>query len=89
MKRVVIQTEPHQIVQDDCLAAMRAIPPRTVDAIFTSPPYNVGVKSRSTSDTRSRRDYLDWMEEIAVKFRRLLKPDGAVFPNLGSTSADP
>lgn len=89
MKHVVIQTEPCQIVQGDCLVAMRAMPAGTVDAIVTSPPYNIGVKYRSTADTRPRLEYLDWMEQIAVEFRRLLTPDGAVFLNLGSTSTDP
>lgn len=89
MKDTIIQAELCNIVQDDCLDAMRQMPSGSVDAIVTSPPYNIGVSYRSTDDNKPRVAYLDWMQEIAVEFRRLLKPDGAVFLNLGSTSTDP
>lgn len=54
VKHVVIQIEACQIVQDYCLAAKRAMPAGTVDTIVTSPPYDIGVKYRSTADTRPR-----------------------------------
>lgn len=78
-----------QIVVGDCLAMMRRMPAACVDAIVTSPPYNLGVAYADNDDRLPRDGYLAWMREVAVQMARLLRPDGSLFLNIGATSTDP
>ncbi|KGJ01736.1 hypothetical protein IT41_19370 [Paracoccus halophilus] len=77
------------IIHGDSLTVMRSLPDASVDAIVTSPPYNVGVKCGTCNDNLPRADYLTWMAEHATEFARLLREDGAVFLNLGTSAKDP
>ncbi|WP_236938136.1 site-specific DNA-methyltransferase [Frigidibacter mobilis] len=61
----------------------------SIDAVVTSPPYNIGVAYRSYDDRKPRDIYLAWMEEIAKQIARVLAEDGALFLNLSSTGTDP
>jgi site-specific DNA-methyltransferase (adenine-specific) len=73
----------------DCLEGMRAfIEPEEVDVIITSPPYNIGVSYAQYDDTIPRLDYLDWMEKVAEECRRVLKPAGSFFLNIGQKPTD-
>lgn len=77
------------IIHGDCLTVMRSLPDACMDAVVTSPPYNIGVNYRSYDDNRPREAYLDWMDEVAAEIARLLKDDGSLFLNLGTTGPDP
>ena len=79
----------HAVVQVDCLAALRDLPAESVDVVVTSPPYNIGVAYSSYDDRQPREGYLAWLAKVAVALRRVLKPDGSVFLNVGSTNTDP
>lgn len=57
--------------------------PETVDVCVTSPPYNLGVKYRSYSDTKKEAEYLDFTRNWLTQVKRVLKPDGSLFLNLG------
>lgn len=57
--------------------------------VVTSPPYNIGVEYGSYDDNKGHDEYLDWCEEWAIQVRRVLKPDGSFFLNLGNTSGNP
>lgn len=72
----------------DVLEQLAALPPDSVDVVVTSPPYNIGIAYRSHRDRLPRESYLDWMEQVALALRRVLKPDGALFLNIGATNAD-
>jgi len=61
----------------------------SVSVVVTSPPYNIGVQYRSYDDTRSREDYLTWIESVGREVARVLQPAGSVFLNVGSRPADP
>jgi site-specific DNA-methyltransferase (adenine-specific) len=74
---------------EDCLAGMARLPEASVDAVVTSPPYNLGVKYGAYRDTRDRADYLEWMREVALALRRVLAPGGSLFLNVGGTPQDP
>jgi site-specific DNA-methyltransferase (adenine-specific) len=70
---------------------MRDYDSESIDAVVTSPPYNLGIDyGSSVSDSMSRFDYVnkftvDWMFEV----KRLLKQDGHFFINLGASPANP
>lgn len=63
----------------------------SVDAVVTSPPYNLGVDYGSqVTDKMSRSDYVDkfsvaWMTQV----KRLLRDAGHFFLNLGASPSDP
>ena len=78
-----------EIILDDCLTTLRAMPPASVDVVITSPPYNIGVAYRSYDDRRPRETYLAWLSEIGGQLERVLKEDGSFFLNVGSTNSDP
>lgn len=74
---------------DDCLRGMRQLEAETVDLVVTSPPYNIGVRYGKFSDRQDRGSYLSWCEEWAGEIRRLLRPDGSFFLNVGAAPSNP
>ena len=67
------------IFHQDCIAGMREhLPDACVDVIVTSPPYNIGVAYNTHRDDMPFADYLDWMGELAVECRRVLKDEGYI-----------
>jgi site-specific DNA-methyltransferase (adenine-specific) len=74
---------------EDCIAGMRrCLPDACIDVIVTSPPYNIGTAYNSHDDNMPFDGYLDWMEEVAVECRRVLKDDGSFFFNIGDKASD-
>lgn len=78
-----------RILQIDCLEGLAALPAESVDVCVTSPPYNIGIAYRSYADRLPRDRYLDWMAEVGLAIARVLKPEGSLFLNVGSTGNDP
>jgi len=60
-----------------------------VDAIVTSPPYNINKEYGSYRDNKERKDYLDWLYEIAQLSYLILKDNGSFFLNIGGTPSYP
>jgi site-specific DNA-methyltransferase (adenine-specific) len=73
----------------DCLTLLAELDPESVDVIVTSPPYNIGIPYKSYEDRRPRADYLAWLSQIGVALKRVLKPCGSFFLNVGGTGSDP
>lgn len=73
----------------DCLAGMAALPAESVDLVVTSPPYNLDIAYASYTDDAPRGEFLDWCYAWASELRRVLKPDGAFFLNVGAAPANP
>ncbi len=73
----------------DCVAGMRTLPDESVDLVVTSPPYNLGIGYGSYDDSLASDDYLAWSLEWAGEVKRLLKPDGTFFLNVGAAPANP
>jgi site-specific DNA-methyltransferase (adenine-specific) len=65
------------------------LPEHTIDAIVTSPPYNLGIRYRTYDDTMPRTRYLEWTSEWVRLAARMLAPDGSLFLNVGSKPTDP
>ena len=78
-----------RIFHGDCVPGMRALEKNSVDVVVTSPPYNIGIAYSTYKDKKSSEEFLDWCEQWAQGVRRVLKPDGAFFLNLGNTSTNP
>jgi site-specific DNA-methyltransferase (adenine-specific) len=75
--------------RQDCVKGMSRLPSEHVDLVVTSPPYNLGVRYGKFSDRQDRRSYLRWCREWAGEVRRILKPDGSFFLNVGSAPSNP
>src|SRR3954466_14186296 len=78
-----------ELHQGDCIAGMSRLGDGSVDLIVTSPPYNLGIAYGEFSDRQERGSYLDWCEEWATAARRVLKPDGSLFLNVGAAPSNP
>jgi site-specific DNA-methyltransferase (adenine-specific) len=73
----------------DCVEVLAKLPEQSVDAIITSPPYNLGIRYRTYDDTMPRDEYLRWTETwIAVAASRLNR-EGSFFLNVGAKPTDP
>lgn len=77
------------VLTGDCLIEMKRLEAESIDAIVTSPPYNLGVAYRSYDDTVPRSAYLRWIADVAGAMKRVLKEDGSLFLNMGATNSDP
>jgi len=73
----------------DCVDVLQRLPAGSLDAIVTSPPYNLGVRYRSFDDTMPRSRYLDWTGRWVGLASRALSADGSLFLNVGSKPSDP
>ena len=61
----------------------------SVDAIVTSPPYNLGIRYRSYDDGRPRAEYLRWTDEWIQAAKQALATGGSLFLNVGAKPKDP
>ena len=61
----------------------------SVDLVVTSPPYNLGISYGKYSDRQDRVSYLSWCRDWAKEVRRVLKPDGSFFLNIGAAPSNP
>jgi site-specific DNA-methyltransferase (adenine-specific) len=68
---------------------MKSLEARSVDVVVTSPPYNIGKTYSTYEDNKSPEEFLAWCQEWAQGLRRVLKPDGSFFLNVGNASANP
>src|SRR6266550_2120962 len=77
------------LTAQDCIQGMRSLPNESVDLVVTSPPYNVGVRYNSYVDRKSRDDYLRWALAWTAEIKRVLKPNGSLFLNVGAVPSNP
>ncbi len=70
----------NRIIHGDCETVLQQLPDRSVDLIFTSPPY---------ADQRKRvyggvhpNEYVEWFLPKAAQFQRVLKPEGTFILNI-------
>jgi site-specific DNA-methyltransferase (adenine-specific) len=73
----------------DCVEGMSRLKEVSVDLIVTSPPYNLGIAYGQYSDREERGSYLDWCETWGAAAKRVLKPDGSLFLNVGAAPSNP
>ena len=73
----------------DCVEGVRALPKDSVDLVVTSPPYNLSIKYGTYSDRVDRASYLEWCDLWAADLRRILRPTGSFFLNVGASPSNP
>jgi site-specific DNA-methyltransferase (adenine-specific) len=73
----------------DCVAGMRKLPAESVDLVMTSPPYNIDIAYSKYADDLTRDKYLEWSLTWASEVKRVLKPDGSFFLNVGASPSNP
>jgi len=73
----------------DCVEILAALPARSIDAIVTSPPYNLGIRYRTYDDTLPRDEYLKWTAAWVSGAAGALGNDGALFLNVGAKPTEP
>jgi site-specific DNA-methyltransferase (adenine-specific) len=73
----------------DCVEVLGALEPRSIDAIVTSPPYNLGIRYRTYDDTIPRRTYLKWTGTWVARAAAALAGQGSLFLNVGAKPTDP
>lgn len=78
------------ILEGDCLEQMRALPDACVQCCVTSPPY-FGLRDYQVEGQigleKSHAEYVAKMVGVFREVRRLLKPDGTLWLNLGDSYA--
>lgn len=69
------------IVKGDSLELMKYIPDNSISLVLTDPPYHSTKKKNIAGDTafKKDKDFLDWMNEYAKEWHRILKPNGSVY----------
>src|ERR671910_43986 len=73
----------------DCISGMNeSLQEKSVDVVVTSPPYNIGVNYSSYQDELPRERYLQWMEEVGIAIKRVLRDNGSYFLNIGNKPTD-
>lgn len=77
-----------RIIHGECLTELRSFPDNSVDLVVTSPQYNIGIDYDEGSDRLTWPEYLSNMKDVAIELRRVLKDDGSLFLNVGSTNAE-
>lgn len=79
-KYKVFENEDSVLFGGDCAEVLKTIPSESVSLILTDPPYHTTKKSNIMGDTSFATDeeYLRWMEQIAVEWRRIIKPNGSI-----------
>jgi site-specific DNA-methyltransferase (adenine-specific) len=75
------QTEEAIVACGDSTELLKLIPSESVSLILTDPPYHTTKKKNITNDTAfdSDDDFLSWMKELMLEFRRILKPNGSIY----------
>jgi site-specific DNA-methyltransferase (adenine-specific) len=88
-KLKTISRTKQTVFHGDCLKGLTTLPSNSVDIVITSPPYNIGVKYRTYNDKMEKSHYLEWLHQIFSEVQRILKDDGSLFLNVGSTNNNP
>lgn len=78
---VRVSTSSIVLVEGDSLELLKKIPDQSVSLILTDPPYHTTKKDNIQGDTAFKEDnhYLDWMQQFAEEWKRILKPNGSLF----------
>ena len=82
--------ETNIIYNEDCLAGIRKLPENSIDCCVTSPPYyqlrDYGVDGQIGLEA-NLPEYIDKLVQVFREVRRVLKPEGSLWLNLGDSYA--
>ena len=99
ISRVTALPEPHatlhaaattlRFYHGDSVRLLGDLDAGSVDAIVTSPPYNLGIRYSTYHDSLPRDRYLEWTRTWVRAAARVLAPEGSLFLNVGAKPKDP
>lgn len=78
----------HKFLLGDVFDCLSKIEPLSVDIVFTSPPYNVGIEYENHYDKMSYNEYLNWLGEVIRELYNKIKDDGRFIINIPSITAE-
>jgi DNA modification methylase len=91
ISRYVAAIRPHFVVHcGDAIATLREMPSESIDMCITSPPY-WGHREYDTDGLGQESTYQSYIENLTAviaEVRRVLKPQGSLWLNLGDTYRD-
>lgn len=70
--------EKNRVYNMDCLDFMSNLPDHSIDLIIADPPY-FEVKGEFDFIYENEKDYLSFIEETIIQFKRVLKPTGSLY----------
>ncbi len=76
---VTLKKYSNKVFNEDIMDLLRKLPSKSVDMIFGDPDYNVGIKYRDKTYTRTFDEYINWYTELARESLRVLKDNGNLF----------
>ena len=71
--RPFFETHNGILYQNSCLEIMRNFDDKSIDFVFTDPPYNVNKPYDSYNDNLPASDYIDFLNEIICEIKRITK----------------
>lgn len=83
-----MKTIPFYLHESDCIEGLKKMKPNSVDVVVTSPPYNIGLQYKSYSDDLSEDEYVSWSIRWMKAVKRVLKPEGSLFLNIGAAPSN-
>lgn len=69
------------VFHNDSLEFLKKIPNQSISLILTDPPYHSTKKKNIANDTAFSSDdeFISWMNDYSKEWRRILKPNGALY----------
>jgi site-specific DNA-methyltransferase (adenine-specific) len=79
-----------EFYHEDCKVGMQeCLEDKSVDVVVTSPPYNIGLNyNNNYKDNLAQDQYLQWIEDVCIEIKRVLKDEGSFFLNIGNKPSD-
>ena len=69
----------YRIERGDCLELMRGMEAESVDCVFVDLPYFEVVKAAWDNQWKSRAEYIAWIEQLAIEWKRITKDNSSIF----------
>lgn len=85
--RKVSSVEVGNLYCGDSVELLKLVPSRSIDAVVTDPPYNLGQPYDSFDDRVKLNDFTAWVARWAASVKRVLKLDGTFWLFMGDNVA--
>jgi len=96
IEAVLQAKRPYALVEGDALTVLCCLPSETVDCVFTSPPYwqqrsyQISGEAQSflLGEEADPQEYIRGLGQVFYEIKRILKPTGSLWINLGDKYED-
>lgn len=76
--------ELNKIYNMDCLDGLKQLEDKSIDTIWTDPPFNINYDYDEYKDNMNEEDYFKWCNEWIEESFRVLKDNGSIFIKIWS-----